>query len=85
MTRLLFAAGVLALTMTSAPSARAQTEVTLVGPGGIRAAIEQLIPVYEAKTGNKVKATFGSGLGTKSRLQMAILSTCQLSSRPIPK
>jgi molybdate transport system substrate-binding protein len=48
-------------------SARAD-EVTLVAPGGIRAAIEQLIPGFEQKTGHKVKATFGSGLGTKQQV-----------------
>jgi molybdate transport system substrate-binding protein len=40
----------------------------LVAPGGIRAPIEQLIPGFEAKTGNKVKATFGSGNGTKQQV-----------------
>jgi len=43
-------------------------EVTLIAPGGIRAAVEQLIPGFEQKTGNKVKATFGSGLGTKKQV-----------------
>src|SRR6266853_1419707 len=43
-------------------------EITLVAPGGIRAAIEQLIPGFERKTGHKVKATFGSGLGTKQQV-----------------
>jgi len=43
-------------------------EVTLVAPGGIRAAVEQLIPGFEQKTGHKVKATFGSGLGTKKQV-----------------
>jgi molybdate transport system substrate-binding protein len=36
-------------------------EISLNAPGGIRAAVEQLIPAFEAKTGNTVKATFGSG------------------------
>ncbi|HXP85920.1 MAG TPA: substrate-binding domain-containing protein [Bryobacteraceae bacterium] len=48
--------------------ARAQGEVTLVAPGGIRDAIEKLIPGFEAKTGIKVKATFGSGGGTKQQV-----------------
>jgi molybdate transport system substrate-binding protein len=48
--------------------AQAKT-LTLIAPGGIRAAVEQLIPGFERKTGYKVKATFGSGLGTK--LQVA--------------
>jgi molybdate transport system substrate-binding protein len=43
-------------------------EITLIAPGGIRAAVAQLIPGFERKTGDKVKATFGSGLGTKKQV-----------------
>jgi len=43
-------------------------EVTLIAPGGIRAATEQIIPAFEKTTGHKVKATFGSGGGTKERV-----------------
>src|SRR5580692_1014649 len=47
--------------------ASAQQVITLVAPGGARAAIEALIPGFENKTGFQVKATFGSGLGTKAQ------------------
>jgi molybdate transport system substrate-binding protein len=50
-----------------APVARAD-EITLVAPGGIRAAVQQLIPGFERATGHTVKATFGSGLGTKRQV-----------------
>jgi molybdate transport system substrate-binding protein len=43
-------------------------EITLIAPGGFRAAGEQLIAAFEQKTGRKVKATFGSGLGTKKQV-----------------
>ena len=43
-------------------------EVTLIGPGGIRAAVQQMIPNFERATGHKVNATFGSGGGTKERV-----------------
>jgi molybdate transport system substrate-binding protein len=43
-------------------------EITLVAPGGIRAAIVKLIPDFEKQTGHKVTATFGSGLGTKRQV-----------------
>jgi molybdate transport system substrate-binding protein len=46
----------------------AQNEITLIAPGGIRDALEQIIPNFERKTGSKVKATFGSGLGTKRQV-----------------
>jgi len=50
------------------PAIACADEITLVAPGGIRAAIERLIPEFERKTGHKVKATFGSGLGTKRQV-----------------
>lgn len=52
----------------SAHAQATQTEVTLTAPGGIRAALEELIPGFEKKTGYKVKPTFGSGLGTKKQV-----------------
>jgi molybdate transport system substrate-binding protein len=57
---------VLALTFSSA--ARAQTEVTLIAPGGARDVMNKLIPDFEAKTGYKVKATFGTGAKTKQQV-----------------
>jgi molybdate transport system substrate-binding protein len=56
-----------ALAVTLAPEARAD-EVTLIAPGGIRAALEQLIPAFERTSGHTVKATFGSGGGTKQQV-----------------
>src|SRR5262245_51633184 len=43
-------------------------DVTLIAPGGIRAAVQQMIPAFEQATGHKVTATFGSGGGTKERV-----------------
>jgi molybdate transport system substrate-binding protein len=62
---LLLSAAVMAL--WSADAARA-AEITLIAPGGFRAAVEQMIPVFERQTGHKVKATIGSGGGTKERV-----------------
>src|ERR1700731_3459041 len=56
---LLSSAMFVALLLGNPHGARAQTEVTLIAPGGVRTAIEQLIPGFEQKTGYKVKATFG--------------------------
>jgi molybdate transport system substrate-binding protein len=56
-----------ALMMCHAIGARAD-EVTLIAPGGIRGAIVQLIPGFERLTGHTVKATFGSGGGTKQQV-----------------
>src|SRR5262245_59982452 len=58
---------ILCLTLSHSTAVHAD-EVTLVAPGGIRAAIVKLIPEFERKTGHKVVATFGSGLGTKQQV-----------------
>ena len=65
---LLSSAMFVALVFGNPSAARAQTEVTLIAPGGIRTSIEKLIPGFEQKTGYKVKATFGSGGGTKKQV-----------------
>lgn len=43
-------------------------EVTLIAPGGIRAPLLKMIPDFERETGHTVKATFGSGNGTKQQV-----------------
>jgi molybdate transport system substrate-binding protein len=60
----LFAAALLA----GVSSASSAAEVTLIAPGGIRAAVEQMIPAFEKRSGDTVKATFGSGNGTKAQV-----------------
>jgi molybdate transport system substrate-binding protein len=61
------AVAIAALVLCCAHDARAD-EITLVAPGGIRAAIERLLPEFERRTGHKVRATFGSGGGTKQQV-----------------
>ena len=61
----LLSTALIALAISGAAQA---AEITLVAPGGIRAAIDQMIPAFEKKTGHKVQATFGSGNGTKARV-----------------
>ncbi len=56
------------LSALSVPAVVRADDITLVAPGGIQAAVEQLIPGFERATGHKVKATFGSGLGTKRQV-----------------
>jgi molybdate transport system substrate-binding protein len=59
---------VLACLLANSHVASAQTEITLIAPGGAKAAIDDLIPGFEKKTGYKVKATYGSGIGTKKQV-----------------
>ena len=56
-----------AIALVGTPAANA-AEITLIAPGGIRAALQQMFPAYEAKTGNTVKGTFGSGGGTHAQV-----------------
>src|SRR3989454_10672340 len=63
----LLSSAVIVLALSSTQIVRAD-QVTLIAPGGIRAAIEKLIPEFERRTGHKVKATFGSGGGTKQQV-----------------
>lgn len=46
-------------------SAKAQTEITLRAPLPMKESFEQLLPKFEMKTGYKVTATYGTGVGTK--------------------
>src|SRR5580658_8311291 len=60
-------------------------EITLIAPGGIRDAVEQLIPGFEARTGHKVKATFGSGLGTKQQVARGEAFDVPIVQPPYPE
>ena len=57
----------------------------MIAPGGIRAAIEQIIPDFEAKSGYKVKATFGSGLGTKQQVTRGEAFDIPIVQPPYPE
>jgi molybdate transport system substrate-binding protein len=68
MRRVILSSVAVAILIGISCSARAQTEVTLIAPGGIRSAVEQLAPGFEQKTGYKVNATFRSGGGTTQQV-----------------
>jgi molybdate transport system substrate-binding protein len=76
---------VIAIVLASPYSARAQDEVTLIAPGGIRAAIEKMVPQFERMTGHKVKATFGSGLGTKRQVAQGEAFDVPIVQPPYPE
>ena len=60
--------GILLLTFVGARSARAQDEITLIGPNIIDTPVKELIPRFEAKSGRKVNAMFGAVVATKNRI-----------------
>lgn len=71
--------------MGGGPLLNAQDEITLIAPGGIRAAIQQLIPEFERQSGYKVKATFGSGLGTKQQVARGEAFDVPIVQPPYPE
>jgi molybdate transport system substrate-binding protein len=71
------------LVVVSADNARAQ--ITLIAPGGIRGAIEDLIPGFESKTGQKVKLTFGSGGGTRQQVTRGEAFDVPIVQPPYPE
>src|SRR6202158_4910050 len=73
------------LLLGTSDSAPAQSEITLIAPGGIRGAIEQLIPGFEIKTGQKVKATFGSGGGTRQQVARGEAFDVPIVQPPYPE
>jgi molybdate transport system substrate-binding protein len=82
MKHLLLSSALVALMSANAASA---AEITLVAPGGIRAAVEQMIPAFEKKTGHKVKATFGSGNGTKAQVTKGDAFDVPIVQPPYPE
>lgn len=59
-------------------------EITLIAPGGIRDAIQRMIPDFERKTGHSVKATFGSGGGTKKQVMSGEVFDVPIVQPPLP-
>jgi molybdate transport system substrate-binding protein len=68
MQRRLFVIGILLFTFVSACTMRAQDEIALLGPNIIDTPIKEIIPAFEAKSGHKVKATFGPVVATKDQI-----------------
>lgn len=79
--------GVLASLLLANGAVRAQTgiEVSLVAPGGIQAAIQELIPGFERESGYTVKPTFGSGLGTKRQVAEGAAFDVPIVQPPYPE
>jgi molybdate transport system substrate-binding protein len=82
--KLLVSCAIVALAL-AASSVASAAEITLVAPGGIRAAVEQMIPAFEKKTGHKVKPTFGSGNGTKAQVANGEVFDVPIVQPPYPE
>src|ERR1043166_7794554 len=56
---------VIALVFGSWAGAGAQSEITLLAVGPMRVPTQKIVADFEAKTGNKVKVTYGNGVETR--------------------
>jgi molybdate transport system substrate-binding protein len=56
---------VVALALGISSSARAQTRITLLTPDPIKGDVDKLVQQFEAKTGDRVQVSYGTGVGTR--------------------
>src|SRR6202163_1865668 len=55
----------IALAFGISTGARAQGEISLLSPNPIKETVDRLVADFTAKTGTKVKITYGTGVGTR--------------------
>jgi molybdate transport system substrate-binding protein len=63
----------------------AQSEVTIVAPGDMKAVLDELAPGFETKSGNKLKATIGSGGATKKQVIQGSPFDVVIVQPPLPE
>ena len=66
-------------------SLRAQSEVTLLSPNPITEPLDKLVANFEAKTGLKVKVTYGTGVSTKASVASGQALDVSLLFAPFPE
>ena len=85
MKTLLSAVVVVALALGLSCSARAQSEITLLSPNPIQETMDKLVAGFEAKSGMKVKVTYGSGLGTRKQVASGQALDVSVMFAPFPE
>jgi molybdate transport system substrate-binding protein len=75
----------LGLMLGMAPAARAQTEITLLSPNPIQDTINKLVADFEAKSGTKVKITYGTGVSTRKDVAAGKAQDVSLMFSPFPE
>jgi molybdate transport system substrate-binding protein len=76
---------VAALAIAFSPSAKAQSEVTLLSPDPIKATVDKLVEGFEAKTGTRVKVTYGTGVSTRKTVASGQALDVSLLFAPFPE
>ena len=75
---------VIALVFGGWASARAQSEITLLAVGPMRAPTQKIVANFEAKTGHKVKVTYGNGAETRRTVAKGQALDVSLIIAPFP-
>jgi molybdate transport system substrate-binding protein len=75
---------VIALVFGGWLSARAQSEITLLAVGPMRAPTQKIVANFEAKTGQKVKVTYGNGVDTRRMVAKGQALDVSLIIAPFP-
>ena len=65
-------------------SAHAQTEITLLAVGPMRAPTQKIVANFEAKTGDKIKVTYGNGVETRQMVAKGQPADVSLLIAPFP-
>lgn len=80
-----FLVAVTALTLGFSPSAKTQSEITLLSPDPIKATIDKIVADFEAKTGTQVKVTYGTGVSTRKTVASGQALDVSLLFAPFPE
>ena len=75
---------VIALVFGSWVSAGAQSEITLLAVGPMRVPTQKIVANFEAKTGHKVKVTYGNGVETRRMVAKGQTLDVSLIIAPFP-
>jgi molybdate transport system substrate-binding protein len=84
LTKYLLSAIFVALVFGGWVSARAQSEITLLAPGPTRRALDKIVANFQAKTGYRVKVTYGTGLSTRQSVAKGQPLDVSLVVAPFP-
>src|SRR5437764_1022850 len=64
---------------------RARTEITLLSPNPIQVTIDKLVADFQAKTGNQVHVTYGTGVSTRKTVAEGGALDVSLLFAPFPE
>ena len=76
---------VAALLLGFPSNALSQSEITLLSPNPIKETIDELVAAFQARTGVRVKVTYGTGVGTRKTVASGQALDVSLLFAPFPE